>query len=149
MIGESVMLSARSTLGHLFTSLSFDAKVGRQANEAVTIAANLARRGQLSPTVVVQMGDNGPIPSGALDRLLSIAGPSRHLVLLTVTVPRRWESQANDAIRDFANKHPEVSVADWHAVTTHSPGLTGKDGVHLSSAGIASYANLIGATVGS
>jgi hypothetical protein len=141
-IGDSVMLGSQNRLRQRFAALQFDAVVARQAGATVDLVANLAAQGVLAPTVVVHMGNNGPIPGGELERLLEVIG-DRSLVLVTVSVPQRWESQVNDTLRAFVAAHPEVRLVDWKEATAGQGGLTVSDGVHLTSAGIGMYVDLI------
>jgi hypothetical protein len=141
-IGDSVMLGSQNGLRQRFTALQLNAVVARQARDVVQVVSLAAAAGTLSPTVVVQMGNNGPIPDGVLDDLLAAAG-DRRLVLVTVSVPRRWESQVNDSVRQFVAAHPEVKLVDWKDATSREGGLTVSDGVHLTSAGISRFSDLI------
>ena len=96
MIGESVTLAAEGELQQRFTTAMVDAAVGRQFGDTESAVEALAQQGALSSTVVVHVGNNGPIPAGGLDELLQVVD-GRHLILLTVNVPRRWEAQVNDS----------------------------------------------------
>ena len=141
MFGESVTLGDEA-LRERFPSLVVDAQVARQVDETVGLVSGLAQQNTLGPTVVVHMGNNGPIPEGALDELWAATG-ERRLILVTVSVPRRWEPQVNDTLRAFVAQHPSVGLADWKALVSGDPGLTISDGVHLSPAGMARYVEML------
>lgn len=141
-VGDSVMLGAELGLRQRFADIDLDAEVGRQVDEVVEEISARAEAGSLRPTVVVHAGNNGTIPDGALDRLLDVVG-ERQLILLTVSVPRRWEEQVNDSLRSFAETHSEVGLVDWSRVASAEIGLKGEDDVHLTGTGVARYAELV------
>lgn len=141
-VGDSVMLGAELGLRQRFADIDLDAEVGRQVDEVVEEISARAAAGSLRPTVVVHAGNNGTIPDGALDRLLDVVG-ERQLILLTVSVPRRWEGQVNDSLRSFAEIHDDVGLVDWSRVASDEVGLKGDDDVHLTGTGVARYADLV------
>ncbi|MGE3619741.1 MAG: acyltransferase family protein [Acidimicrobiia bacterium] len=146
VVGESVTLGAANALQQRFSVVGIDAEVGRQAHETVDRVVAMAQQGTLQPNVVVHVGNNGPVPEAELERLWAAVAP-RRLVLVTVSVPRRWEDQVNGAVTSFAATHPGVAVVDWKAATAEVPDLLVSDGVHLSTAGIARYVELVAAVV--
>ena len=147
VIGESVTLAAEGELQQRFATATVDAAEGRQFGDTESAVEALAQQGTLSTTVVVHVGNNGPIPAGGLDELLRAVG-GRRLILLTVNVPRRWEAQVNGSIHAFVAAHPEVTLIDWKAAVQADPGLVGGDGVHLTQSGISRYVDLIAGVVG-
>ena len=147
VIGESVTLAAEGELQQRFTTAMVNAAEGRQFGDTESAVEALAQQGALSTTVVVHVGNNGPIPAGGLDELLQVMD-GRRLILLTVNVPRRWEAQVNDSIRAFVGANPGVTLIDWKAAVQADPGLVGSDGVHLTQSGISRYVDLIAGVVG-
>jgi peptidoglycan/LPS O-acetylase OafA/YrhL len=143
VIGESVTLGAAPELQRRFTTIGINAQEARQVDASLDVVTWLSAEGTLQPTVVMHVGNNGVLPDGSLERLLELVGPDRHLVLVTVSVPRRWESQVNDALRAFVDAHPDVTLADWKAVVAKDPGVLVRDQVHLSEHGFPIYADLI------
>lgn len=144
MIGESVTLGAIGALdGHYGPRMHLDAAEARRASESIDLVSRLAAENRLTPTMVMHIGNNGAISSSSFDQLYSAIGPDRALVLVKIKVPLRWEAQVNGEIDRLASMHPNVYVADWNAIANSEPGLLTDDGVHLSAAGKARYAQML------
>ncbi|MDZ7675278.1 MAG: acyltransferase family protein [Acidimicrobiales bacterium] len=144
VIGESVTLGAAHALSGVWgPRVRVDAVESRRSSDGIGRVEQLAAENQLSPTVFVHIGNNGAIPPGGFERIAAAAGPDRQVVLITVRVPRRWEAQVNGELRRVADAHEHVYVADWNAVANGEEGLLLDDGVHLTQAGTARYAELL------
>ncbi len=143
-IGDSVMLGARSALAASIPGLAVDATVGRFMGEAEGLITSLAARGQLPGSVIVHLGSNGPATRSEVADLI-VAANGRRVVLVTVKVPRRWESTSNAAIAAAAAGQPNVRVLDWKRLSGDCPDddLFFGDGFHLRPAGASCYADLI------
>lgn len=139
-IGDSIMLGARANLRK--DEVRVDAAVSRQATSAPGIMRRLGDR--LPQDVVIHLGTNGTFPAATCRDIVKAAGPGRHIYLLTIKVPRRWERSNNAVIRACARRFPtQVTVIDWNwAASRHRAWLYG-DGYHLRPAGARGYANVI------
>lgn len=143
LLGESVTLGAAPDLLTLYgDKIRIDAVEGRAFNDSVAALEAIKAEGTLGDIVVAHLGNNGAVPDGALDRLLSIAD-TRPLILVTVHVPRRWEGQVNDSLKRFTADNPDVQLVDWFAVAKTEPGLLISDQVHLTEKGRARYTEFI------
>jgi peptidoglycan/LPS O-acetylase OafA/YrhL len=145
-IGDSVMLDAKRNMQRQIPLIAVDARVSRQFGEAAPQAMRLAAFGALGPIVVVHLGTNGPMSEGQLHRLLGALG-DRKVVLVTAHVPRPWEPLTNQRIRDAATRWPNVSVADWNALSASHPDWFVHDGTHLRPSGVVAYTELIRSSV--
>jgi hypothetical protein len=140
-IGDSVMLGAKWAL--LKGGISIvDAKVSRQA---LTGPGLIRKRGSKLPgDVVVHLGTNGTYTPEVCRAIIKAAGPSRHVFLLTLKVPRSWEHKNNVMIRKCAADNSEhASVIDWHWAAGQHPEWLYSDGMHLRPAGAKGYARMI------
>jgi hypothetical protein len=140
-IGDSVMLGAKWALLKRGITI-VDAKVSRQA---LTGPGLIRKRGSKLPGyVVVHLGTNGTYTPEVCRDIIKAAGPSRHVFLLTLKVPRSWERKNNVMIRKCAAANPEhASVIDWHWVAGQHPGWLYSDGMHLRPEGAKGYARMI------
>lgn len=141
-IGDSVQLGARSVLQSKGVAI-VDAKKNRQASTGPDL---LRKRGDRLPTnVVVHLGTNGGYSLQDCKDMVRIAGPDRKVYLLTIAVPRKWESVNNATIRQCARAFPvgRVQVIDWKAATKAHPAWLYSDGVHLQPVGARGYTRLI------
>jgi hypothetical protein len=142
-IGDSVMLGARSALTATIPGLTVDAKVGRYMAEGRKLVEFLAAKNQLPDVLVVHLGSNGPASTSDVQDIIKAAG-SRTVVLVTVKVPRRWESSSNSAIAEGAADQPNVRIVDWKRLSGSCKGdVFYEDGIHLKPDGATCYANLI------
>lgn len=141
-IGDSVMLGAKSQLRERGVDV-VDAAVSRQA---ATGPGLLRERGEKLPEhVVVHLGTNGTYTLKMCKELVRTAGQARRVYLVTVKVPRKWESVNNDMLRscDRAFRSDRVVLLDWNAVATKNPSYLYADGVHLRPEGARAFARMI------
>ena len=146
-IGDSVMLGARWALqDHGF---AVDAVKSRQATTGPGLLKS--RGDRLARDIVIHLGTNGTFPSSTCDAIVRAAGPTRHVYLLTLKVPRRWERSNNEVIRACARRHgaSRVTVIDWRALAVAHPGWLYADGIHLRPSGARAFTRLIDEVVDS
>jgi hypothetical protein len=141
--GDSVMLGARYGLKFDLPGIFIDAVVGRQAKSLPSGLTQLREDGDLGRNVVIHVGDNGLFLRSTLDTALSELSDRRRVVLVTVRVPRRWQDPVNSLLRSVAAAHHNVVIADWYQASAGHPEYFVRDGVHLTSPGIAEFAGLI------
>jgi peptidoglycan/LPS O-acetylase OafA/YrhL len=141
--GDSVMLGARYGLAFDIPGVLVDAVVGRQAGALPSGVTQLRKSGELGRDVVIHVGDNGLFLRSTLDTALSELSDRHRVVLVTVRVPRRWQDPVNRLLRSVAAGHRNVVIADWYQASAGHPEYFVRDGVHLTSAGIAAFGGLI------
>jgi hypothetical protein len=146
--GDSVILGARYGLAFDIPGVFVDAVVGRQATSLPSGLMQLRSMGELGPKVVIHVGDNGLFLRSTLDTALNELSDRTRVVLVTIRVPRRWQDPVNGLLRSVAAGHKNVVIADWYAASAGHPEYFVKDGVHLTSAGIAAFAGLIAHALG-
>ncbi len=140
-LGDSVMLGSAPALEQrLGRRLSVDAVVGRQAVDTIQRIAEYRAHGALPQTVIVQIGDNGPVWFENLQRLRSVLSGVAHVVLVNVRVNRAWQHEVNHTLEGFVPVWPQAVLANWYA---HSSESLLVDGVHPSVAGRSVYAQTI------
>jgi peptidoglycan/LPS O-acetylase OafA/YrhL len=140
-LGDSVMLGCAPVLEQrLGSRLRVDAVVGRQAVDTISRLAEYRAHGDLPPTVIVQIGDNGPVWYSNLQRLRTVLEGVPHVVLVNVRVARSWQGEVDKALSEYVSSWPQAVLADWYSHS--SEGLL-VDGVHPSVAGRAIYASVV------
>jgi hypothetical protein len=146
-VGDSVMLGAASGLYARFPDLMFiDAKVSRQASTAPGIIQALKGTRGLGDVVLVHLGTNGTFSEDEVRATAAAAAPTK-VEFLTVHVDRPWEAEVNDTLRRVVPTIPNARLADWHAEAASHPEWFVKDGVHMSTAGIAAYGDFVKAAL--
>jgi len=140
-LGDSVMLGCAPVLEQrLGSRLRVDAVVGRQAVDTISRLAEYRAHGDLPPTVIVQIGDNGPVWYSNLQRLREVLSGVPHVVLVNVRVARSWQGEVDKALSEYVSSWPQAVLADWYS---HSSEGMLVDGVHPSVAGRAIYAGVV------
>jgi peptidoglycan/LPS O-acetylase OafA/YrhL len=138
-IGASVMLGAQDALAR---RMRVDAAVGRQADDIVGRLDAYRAAGRLPSRVVVQIGENGPIPAGDLRELRHALRGVRRVVFVNVRVTRSWVAQTNAQLARLVRDWPQARLADWYDASA-APGLLYDDGTHPNPRGARVYAGLV------
>jgi len=140
-LGDSVMLGCAPVLEQrLGSRLRVDAVVGRQAVDTISRLAEYRAHGDLPATVIVQIGDNGPVWYDNLQRLREVLSGVPHVVLVNVRVARSWQGEVDKALAEYVSSWPQAVLANWYS---HSSESLLVDGVHPSVAGRAIYARVV------
>ncbi len=139
-VGASVMLAAAPALEERFHA-KVDAAVGRQPDAILDRLQEYRSVGGLPATVIVQIGDNGPIFSDDVARLRSLLTGVPHVILVNIREQVSWESEVNSALVATASSWPQAAVANWDAASAN-PDLT-YDGAHPNPAGQVVYADVV------
>ncbi|MFP3810263.1 acyltransferase family protein [Bacillus sp. SIMBA_005] len=145
-IGDSVMLDIAPNLEKAYAQITIDAKVGRQMNEAVSIAPQYASFNQSNAAVIIELGTNGYFTEGTLTEFIQQFS-NAHIFLVNTKVPRSWEKDVNAVIQRVADQHSNVTLIDWHSAATGQPSYFQPDGVHLSTKGSDTLTQLITASI--
>ena len=141
-IGDSVMLGAKYELQRRGFN-EVDAAVSRQA---ATGPGLLRKRGAKLPrNVVVHLGSNGSYTKAMCRELVRTAGPQRRVFLVTIKVPRSYESANNRMLRNCASGYSpdQVRVVDWNWAATKNPQWLYADGIHLRPEGARAFARIM------
>lgn len=142
LVGASVMLGARKALrARLGRRALVDAAVGRDPADVAARLEAYRRSDALPNRVVIQIGENGPLPEEDLRRVReALRGVSR-VVLINVKVPRAWEEDVNDALEAVREDWPGAVIADWKQAATRD--LLYDDGIHPTPEGAKVYARVV------
>ncbi|MCB0971973.1 MAG: acyltransferase [Acidimicrobiales bacterium] len=146
-VGDSVMLGAAPVLLERFgEGTVVNAEVSRQATAYPGALQALAAAGPLGSKVVVQVGNNGTVTDEELEAIAEAAGDA-DLYFLTVRVPRSWEGDVNQTLRDHA-EDLGATVIDWRGRSEGQLAWFYDDGIHLNQTGQQAYADVIEQTIG-
>ncbi len=141
-IGDSVMIDIAPSLHKIYPTITIDAKIGRQVSQAANLAPSYAKFNHPDKAVIIQLGTNGYFSTSQIDTLLN-AFSNAHIYLITVRVPRPWESKVNDALYEKARENDNITLIDWYSAAIHHPEYFTADGVHLEPKGVEALTNLI------
>jgi peptidoglycan/LPS O-acetylase OafA/YrhL len=142
-IGDSVMLGAAPQMASLFPNIDFDSAVSRQVSTAIGLLRQRAASNTLGEYVVIAMGNNGTFTAGQFDEIMSVIGPNRKAIFVTVKVARSWENGNNNVIREGVARHANAALADWRSLSQSRDDFFWNDLIHLRPEGAYAYATLI------
>jgi hypothetical protein len=142
-IGDSTMLLALPELSR--EGFSVNAHGCRQYPEALSLLGALRHAHELPRLVVIALGANGEISDSDVQGALQILGHDRLLVLVTPRELGGGEGSDAQLVRLEGRRHPRrVGVLDWVSYSSGHRDWFEGDGLHLTPAGSAALARLIG-----
>lgn len=139
IIGDSISWLSRKELLSKIPGASFAAFPGVQWPWGVSqLHANPPHA-----NVVYLLGTNFGASAAQMSSLLN-SNPLSKFVLMTLSIPQKWETATNAAVRATKNRNPwRVAIADWHAAVAAHPSYLGPDRVHPNTAaGRSAFANV-------
>jgi peptidoglycan/LPS O-acetylase OafA/YrhL len=145
-LGDSVMLGCSSELE---TALDYrvhvDAAVSRQIDDVIAELHRIRHKyGTLPKTVIVQVGNNGPLLYDGLVQLKAALRGVPDVVVVNVRNARPWESESNSAITDWTHGWRAAHIADWYGNSTDK---MLSDGTHPWPYACHIYAHVIATTL--
>ena len=141
------MLGAKTGLEKAVEDALVDGKVSRQMKQVPAVVTQYRTEGRLGEIVVVHLGTNGPFSSAHFDDAMISLADAESVYFVNASVPRRYEGDVNDATADGVERWDRAFLIDWHTAAKNHPEYFVKDGVHLTSAGITAYADLIARSI--
>jgi peptidoglycan/LPS O-acetylase OafA/YrhL len=143
-LGDSVMLGCQSALETaLDNHVRVDAAVARQIEDTITELNKLRAKHGLPRTIVIQIGNNGPLWYRDLVRLKAALRGVPDVIVVNVRNSTSWQDESNHAIVQWVKGWPQAHVADWYAASKDS---MLSDGTHPWPWACRIYARVIGAT---
>jgi peptidoglycan/LPS O-acetylase OafA/YrhL len=140
-LGDSVMLDCKRELKDaLQHRVRVDATVGRQIEDTVNELQWLRRHHKLTKTVVIQVGNNGPLWYHDLVRLRQALHGIPDVVVVNVRNTTSWQNESNHALADWVHGWPEAHLANWYGSSTSK---MMQDGTHPWPYGCTIYARVI------
>ena len=143
VIGDSVVLGARSAIKDAIPGARVDAKVSRMPGGFTGRVKKLDRRDKPANVVVVHPATNGVINAKIMRGILDPLTDYERVVIVNASVPRSWEKQNNKVIAKVTPDYPNVVVADWKSASDGRSEYFVSDGVHLTDSGAAAFAEVI------
>jgi hypothetical protein len=94
----------------------------------------------LPPTVIVHVGDNGPVYSGDFEALRDALAGTPHIVVVNARVERSWQDQVVAQTADSVRTWRQATLADWFVNSSYD---MLSDGVHPDANGCAAFTNVV------
>jgi peptidoglycan/LPS O-acetylase OafA/YrhL len=144
-LGDSVMLDCKRQLrGALLHRVRIDATVGRQIDGTIKDLDRLRRHHRLPKTIVLQVGNNGPLWFHDLVNLRHALRGVPEVVVVNVRNTTSWQDESNQALVDWLRGWPAAHLADWYGSSTNK---MLSDGTHPWPYGCTIYARMISKTL--
>lgn len=145
VIGDSVTLGAKDAIESTIAKSFVDAKENRGIETACGILAGYAATGNLPPIIVISLATNQRnITDQTLQDIVNVAGNDRRFILVTAYAgPLQPRDSQNATLKNYANSHDNVYLADWWSVSHDNWSLMYADHIHLNPSGRAVYAKLL------
>jgi peptidoglycan/LPS O-acetylase OafA/YrhL len=146
-LGDSVMLGCASELRTaLHHRVHVDATVGRQIDDTIVELQRLRRQHRLPRTVVIQVGNNGPLWYADLVRLRQALHGIHDVIVVNVRNSTSWQDESNHAIVSWMHDWRAAHLADWYGSSTNK---MLSDGTHPYPYACTIYARVIARTLDS
>jgi peptidoglycan/LPS O-acetylase OafA/YrhL len=140
-LGDSVMLGCSRQLKiALDHRVRVDATVGRQIDDTIDELQRLRRHHRLTKSIVIQVGNNGPLWYGDLVRLRHALHGIPNVVVVNVRNKTSWQDESNHALVSWLQTWPAATLADWYGNSTNK---MLSDGTHPWPYGCTIYAHVI------
>ncbi len=141
-IGDSPMLLALPDLAQI--GYRANARGCRQWPEGLSLIRKLRNQDKLPRLVVVALGSNGSVSRNNIHDALDLVGKKRTLGLVTPRETGGGSSSDADVVRSEARKHKNrITLLDWVDRAGGHPSWFQPDGLHLTLAGAAAFADLL------
>jgi hypothetical protein len=119
-LGDSVMLGCSRQLREaLHHRVRVDATVGRQIKDTIDELQRLRRRHRLPKTIVIQVGNNGPLWYPDLVRLHHALHGISDVIVVNVRNATSWQDESNHALVTWLHDWPQAHLADWYSSSTN------------------------------
>ena len=140
-LGDSVMLGcSRALRAALAHRVQIDAKVGRQIADTIDDLNRLRKHHRLPKTIVIQVGNNGPLWYRDLEKLRAALRGIPDIVFVNVRNGTSWQDESNHALDSWLRGWRVAHLADWYG---HSTNKMLSDGTHPWPYACGIYANVI------
>ncbi len=116
-VGGAAMAAAAPALEHGLDA-RVDAVAGRSNRALIDRLFSARAAGGLPASVIVGLGEDGPVTAGQLGRLRAALRGVPYVVLVTMrerSAP--WQTQVNDALARAVRSWPAATLANWFAAS--------------------------------
>lgn len=120
--------------------------MARHIDPAIEVIRGYRDAGLLGETVILHLGNNGPMYPEQFQTLMEVLD-GRTAVFLNVRVPRQWQDWNNNVIHEDVAQYSNATLIDWYSASDNKSDMFWGDGYHLRPDGARYYADLIVAAV--
>ena len=148
LIGDSV--PGDTPFYGTFPNGLIDSYIGRRPDQAIAVFQDYLDQGVVGHVVVFAVFSNTVAYPEQLDQMVAMAGPDREVYLVATVNPDGFQEEANQYLRECADRYENVHYVDWPATVAGNEGVyIYPDGTHLTPEGAPHYLDMIARAVGS
>ena len=147
-IGDMVALGAADNLAALFPHGIVDCAEGRSINDVSALVADYDGKGVMGGELVLAIGNEEALDKGILESIINQAGAERKVWLINDMCPGAFRDSNNQTLSSLASAHENVELIDWSAAAMGHDDYFGEDGLTLTDAGKAAFAQTVSAAMG-
>lgn len=142
-LGDSVMITGGVKLQELLPNLLVDAALSRQFYECPQLLENYLEQNPRIEVILIGLGSNGITPLDKdVEKLLEVAD-GRKILLVNIVSPESYETHINTVLKEYAEKHPEITLVDWYSLAKHRGEFFYEDSTHLHPVGGEFYTHIL------
>jgi peptidoglycan/LPS O-acetylase OafA/YrhL len=147
-IGDSVLVGAAEYLAERLGDETYiSARLNRLPEQIPAVIRELRQAGQLGDIVIIHTGNNGYVIPEEFDLIMKELADTPVVFFVNVRVPRAWERPSNRELAAGVERYRNTLLIDWYGASAGQPAYFQGDGVHLTTAGRAAFATLLGEAV--
>ena len=147
LVGDSV--PGDTPFYETFPNGLIDSYIGRRPDQAIAVFQDYLDQGVVGHVVVFAVFSNTVAYPGQLDQLVAMAGPEREVYLVATVNPDGFQEEANQYLRECADRYDNVHYVDWPATVAGNEGVyIYPDGTHLTPEGAPHYLDMIARAIG-
>ena len=147
LIGDSV--PGDTPFYGTFPNGLIDSYIGRRPDQAIAVFQDYLDQGVVGHVVVFAVFSNTVAYPEQLDQMVAMAGPDREVYLVATVNPDGFQEEANQYLRECADRYENVHYVDWPATVAGNEGVyIYPDGTHLTPEGAPHYLDMIARAVG-
>ena len=144
LIGDSLTVGATNAFKTIAPDANIDGVVGRQMTAGINVVNDMKNNGTLGDTVIIELGTNGVFSTESGQALIDAIGSDKRIFWVNTYGPGlSWYTDVNAVISALAAANPNVTEVDWASVGLAHPEYFASDGIHMTSAGYAAFAQLM------
>jgi len=99
--------------------------------------------GELQPTTILDLGNNGTVDEATLRGILLALSTCQRVIVVNARVPRRWQDDNDALMARVVPTYQNAVLADWRSASAGHTEYFGPDGVHPGAVGARAYTSVV------
>lgn len=145
LIGDSVCIRTIPYFKETFPNGMIDSAVSRPFSDGTIVYDFYKDLDLVGDTVVISLGTNGPAADEQIDELMEVINASgpKTVYFINTRCPDPWMQTTNNTLARAPERHDNVRLIDWFAVSDGHPEYFDGDGTHLTEEAAVVFTEMI------